>query len=252
MTTHWTTRCIGAAILLLATVAGTAVSAAAQSTNGDQTPTLRYPELSCFLGHEGTLTVLVKQDAHGHPMRVFIKKSSGYHNLDRAAVHWAYRLALPVNQAKASRNATTSWVKIPVVFTLRKHRNPTFWGPDASQIRYVPSGHPLLYKSVGEAFSAVLAKYKLQASDMHGLTVPDIRDPGPHHELWAFIDMNTPKAMVVHMVRDPDAKRPTVAVSALCADGQEACAWTMKSLIRGPGFVYCPKTGAKTDVTWRQ
>jgi hypothetical protein len=58
MTTRWTTRCIGAAILLLATVPGTAVSAGVQSANGDQTPTLRYPELSCFLGHEGTLTVL--------------------------------------------------------------------------------------------------------------------------------------------------------------------------------------------------
>jgi TonB family protein len=53
-------------------------------------PAPPFPPSAIRQGHEGTVTVRVKLNANGEPMEVSVEKSSGYGELDAAAVKGAY------------------------------------------------------------------------------------------------------------------------------------------------------------------
>ena len=48
-------------------------------------PAPRYPRQSLRDGHAGTVTLRVRVDEYGQPQEVVIERSSGHHELDRAA-----------------------------------------------------------------------------------------------------------------------------------------------------------------------
>jgi TonB family protein len=54
------------------------------------TPAPPFPPSAIRQGHEGTVTVRVKLNADGDPVDVSVEKSSGYSELDAAAVKGAY------------------------------------------------------------------------------------------------------------------------------------------------------------------
>ncbi len=77
-----------------------------------------YPWRARRMGWEGTTLLRVLVDQQGHSKSVLISRSSGFDNLDSAAVKavkgWRF------NPARSRAGPVESWVKIPIVFTLKK------------------------------------------------------------------------------------------------------------------------------------
>ena len=76
----------------------------------------RYPPQAVRERHQGTVIVLVTVDAHGFPADIQIAQSSGFQELDRAAVagisQWVYK---PETADGVPRVST---VKVPINFDL--------------------------------------------------------------------------------------------------------------------------------------
>lgn len=75
-----------------------------------------YPSASRRLGEAGTVYLRVHVSAEGHAHKVEVKTSSGFPRLDQSALdtvaQWRF---VP---AKRGSTAVTSWVVVPVVFSL--------------------------------------------------------------------------------------------------------------------------------------
>lgn len=80
----------------------------------------RYPRKARRLGWEGTVLLTVEVLPNGTSGKIEIKKSSGYVDLDRAAVaairRWRFE------PAQAGGSAVSATVEIPVIFTLSEWR----------------------------------------------------------------------------------------------------------------------------------
>ena len=78
-----------------------------------------YPWRARRMGWEGTTLLRVLVDQQGHSKSVLISRSSGFDNLDSAAVKavkgWRF------NPARSGAGPVESWVKIPIVFSLKKN-----------------------------------------------------------------------------------------------------------------------------------
>lgn len=75
-----------------------------------------YPTASRRLGESGTVYLRVQVDADGHALKVELKKSCGFPRLDQSAQETvaAWRF-VPARRGQA---AVTSWVVVPIVFSL--------------------------------------------------------------------------------------------------------------------------------------
>jgi protein TonB len=76
----------------------------------------RYPPQARRLHHEGTVILLVLVGTDGSPKQVKVDQSSGYHELDRAAVQAAKRWKF--NPGTRNGVPYETWGKIPVRFKL--------------------------------------------------------------------------------------------------------------------------------------
>jgi TonB family protein len=98
-------RFAGLGLMLVMTQQAAPIAAAEAQTPGGtfvrptaiSTPTPGYPPEALRQHHEGTVTVRLKLGADGAPLEVLVEKSSGYSELDAAAVSsvstWKYRPA---------------------------------------------------------------------------------------------------------------------------------------------------------------
>jgi protein TonB len=79
-------------------------------------PKPHYPSASRRLSEAGTVYLRVRVSAEGHAYKVELKTSSGFPRLDRSALEtvaqWRF---VP---AKRGSTAVTSWVVVPIVFSL--------------------------------------------------------------------------------------------------------------------------------------
>jgi protein TonB len=80
-------------------------------------PSPEYPALSRRLGEEGQVVLRVRVSAEGLPVRVEVKRSSGFKRLDEAAVGAVKRWKFV--PARRSETPVEAWVLIPISFTLR-------------------------------------------------------------------------------------------------------------------------------------
>jgi TonB family protein len=82
---------------------------------GNPTPVV-YPQVAQSAGEEGTVVVRVYVSESGKPMRVSVAKSSGYADLDNAAVetamNWRYVPAI------RSGAIAADWANVQVVYKL--------------------------------------------------------------------------------------------------------------------------------------
>ncbi len=78
----------------------------------------QYPLLAIRRHHEGTVVLLVLVGVHGQPLKVEIGASSGYRELDRAAVQAARQWRF--NPGRRDGIAYKAWARIPVTFALRQ------------------------------------------------------------------------------------------------------------------------------------
>lgn len=83
-----------------------------------QNPKPAYPRLSRRLGEEGEVRLKVQVGVEGQVLQVSVVRSSGYDRLDEAALNavrsWRFKAAMRGDQA------VSSWVEIPVKFTLEE------------------------------------------------------------------------------------------------------------------------------------
>ncbi|MCP4595434.1 energy transducer TonB [Neptuniibacter sp.] len=77
----------------------------------------KYPRKAQRKRQEGTVLVRVLVDAFGQNEDVVLHKSSGYESLDEAALKAV--TGWQIKPAVVAGKAVSSWVEIPVVFSLR-------------------------------------------------------------------------------------------------------------------------------------
>jgi protein TonB len=81
-------------------------------------PAPGYPPLSRRLGEEGRVLLRVQVSADGKPVNVEMKRSSGFPRLDEAAIKAAAKWRFV--PARQGDSALTSWVEVPIQFSLQK------------------------------------------------------------------------------------------------------------------------------------
>lgn len=94
------------------------ISAARYDADYLNNPPPVYPPLARRLGEEGKVLLRVQVSPEGLPLAVEIHQSSGHPRLDEAARKAAGRWRFV--PARQGNNAITSWVEIPVQFSLRQ------------------------------------------------------------------------------------------------------------------------------------
>jgi periplasmic protein TonB len=75
-----------------------------------------YPSASRRLGETGTVYLRVQVSGEGQALQVELKKSSGFTRLDQSAQETVARWKFV--PAKKGNNPVTSWVVVPIVFSL--------------------------------------------------------------------------------------------------------------------------------------
>jgi len=68
--------------------------------------------------HQGTVILLVLVGVNGQPLEVKVDKSSGYHELDRAAIRAAK--GWQFNPGTTDGVPTKGWARVPVTFKLNQ------------------------------------------------------------------------------------------------------------------------------------
>ncbi len=178
-----------------------------------------------------TLMVLVEPD--GRPVDATVEHSSGYRQLDKAAIEAVHTWRFQVNGGKKPGSAW--YARIPVNFNDTVHERPEFWGSAYAHPHYVRATEPFAYPSVAAAFNAVSIKY----GDKHissYQTFPDAEKANAPGDLWMFLDMDTTQPIAIHFKRGGSIPAPTVELSVLCGDGAAACERRMPVFLRGPAF----------------
>ncbi|TCJ15102.1 energy transducer TonB [Parasulfuritortus cantonensis] len=79
-------------------------------------PKPAYPLISRRLGEQGVVHLRVHVGTDGLPLKVEVKRSSGFERLDRCAQETVTRWRFV--PAKRGSNAVASWVVVPIVFSL--------------------------------------------------------------------------------------------------------------------------------------
>jgi protein TonB len=94
------------------------VTAARYDANYLNNPAPAYPPIARRLGEEGRVLLSVQVSGDGKPLNISVKQSSGYNRLDAAAskavLNWRF---VPAHQGESTMS---SWVDIPVQFSLKK------------------------------------------------------------------------------------------------------------------------------------
>lgn len=110
-------------LLAFAAMAGSGMSAAAADTSAPHVNTalptpVQYPAAAQAAGEQGTVVVQLFIDGTGAPSRYSVVKSSGFPDLDLAALetamNWHY---VP---AQRDGGPVSDWTKVSVVYTLPK------------------------------------------------------------------------------------------------------------------------------------
>lgn len=78
----------------------------------------RYPPQAIRQRHEGTVILLVLVATDGTPKQVKVEQSSGYRELDRAAIQAAERWRF--NPGNRNGIPYEGWARVPVSFTLNQ------------------------------------------------------------------------------------------------------------------------------------
>ena len=114
-------NCLG--FLAFAALAGSGMSAAAADTSAPHVntalpTTVKYPAAAQAAGEQGTVVVQLFIDETGAPSRYSVVKSSGFPDLDLAALetamNWHY---VP---AQRGGDTVSDWTQVSVVYTLPK------------------------------------------------------------------------------------------------------------------------------------
>lgn len=94
------------------------VTAARYDADYLNNPAPAYPAVSRRLGEEGRVLLRVNVSAEGKVLAVELKKTSGFERLDEAARNAAAKWRfVPAHQGNT---AITSWVEVPIQFSLKK------------------------------------------------------------------------------------------------------------------------------------
>lgn len=78
----------------------------------------RYPPQAVRMRHQGTVVLLVLVDTDGSPVEVKVDKSSGYRELDRAAIQAAKKWRF--NPGTRDGTPYKGWARVPVTFNLNQ------------------------------------------------------------------------------------------------------------------------------------
>ncbi|QDE39454.1 energy transducer TonB [Luteibacter pinisoli] len=120
---------------------------------------LEYPPSAVDAGEQGTATVRALVEATGRASHITIETSSGYPDLDAAAVRsvsqWTFKPAMKSGKPEAS------WVRVPLAFQLNEP--PGEGGPDMGRVMQTLSSVVVGYLGVavwfvGFIWSWILAK----------------------------------------------------------------------------------------------
>lgn len=195
----------------------------------------QYPGMSIYAAEEGTVTMLVLVQPDGRPASVHFESSSGYRQLDHAARTAVLGWTFPANGG--AKPGQPWYARLPVTFHMdpKLADKPGYWGAAYRNPHYVRASAPFPFPSVAAAWEAMLARYGSKSqSNLVSYPVPDA--DGIPVELWVFLDQGSAHAIALHFTRGGTLPAPSVAMSALCADGADNCEQRMKTLLVGPPF----------------
>lgn len=190
-----------------------------------------YPGFATLYGLHGTVTVLVLVGTDGHPKDVKVETSSGYRELDEAAVNAARTWSFSPEIKNGI--AAEAYVRTPVAFNWSGFQKPS----RASTVHYEEDPDPIPYSSVEEALADVskIAEIRPKSNTKDPpLLMFGVQSTDGSKERWFFTDVNTDDAMVVRYTHTftPDGIKGKVA--ALCKKGPSFCERRMPWILKGP------------------
>ena len=113
--------------------------------------------------------------------------------------------------------------------------HPGYWGA------IIPTGivcgvaGSFLFSDVASAYEAMASRQgRKSGAGMTGYAIRDFK--GVPLELWLFLDVGLPHGIGLHFVRGGSLAAPSVAMTALCSDGEAICESRMSVLLNGPAF----------------
>lgn len=219
----------------------------------------RYPGYAFLEGHTGNALLVITIGAGGTVINAQVSQSSGYRELDAAALH-AVR-AWKFNKLDPGLPSYPRAARVPFRFVLPKAARhlvllPLQQGDDGAASkpalqwprgyahpRYIAASGAAVYQSVAGAVDAleqgsepVFGAYgtltEFVHADAHGQT--DI--------IWFVLDRGTPNAMAVRYSFAGTAAAPLVEISALCSADAATCSERTRALLQGPFFASATPT----------
>ncbi len=179
------------------------------------------------------LLVLIQPD--GSPVDIKVAVTSGFRQLDKAAIMAVRQWQL---QANGGPHPGADWyAKLPVSFRVNEdylRDQSGYWGNAYTKPHDVISSEAIPYPSVGAAYQAMIDRYGPKGR-LNLVSYPVLDEAGVPVDARVFLDPASINAVALHFVRG-SLSAPLVAMSALYADGAESCAQRMRTFLMGPPF----------------
>jgi TonB family protein len=220
------------------TQAGTAVDPDAL-TSTFQTPSYKvrnppvYPGFEAAYGDQGTTMLLILVGTDGAPRDIKVERSSGWRNLDiaalNAAIHW--RFVAEIKNAVA----VEGYVRVPVAFTITP-AGQSEWPQAYRDVPIEADEASISYATVTEAIMGVAAQAHQDVYTGSGTQFHDYVIYDDHHvvrELWYFTDIATDRAMAIRYTFAGTPENPVTKAAVLC-DNVNLCNERMSKVLAGP------------------
>lgn len=213
----------------------------------------KYPGFAFLEGRTGNALLVITVGAVGTVIDAGVSKSSGYRELDAAALHavreWKF------NKLNAGLPYYPRSAKVPFHFALppaARHvvlvprqqgeddsvPKPTLqWPRGYAHPSYIRADGAAVYQSVDVAVEA-LEHESEPVFGAHGTLTEFVHADaqGRPNIIWFVLDRGTPYAMAVRYAFAGTAAAPLVEVSALCGADTEICSDRSRALLQGPFF----------------
>lgn len=213
----------------------------------------KYPGFAFLEGHVGDALLVITIGATGAVIDAHVSKSSGYRELDTAALravrHWQF------NKLDPDLPLYTRPAKVPFHFALPpsarhvvlipRHQGedgPTSkpalqWPRGYAHPRYIAGDGAAVYQSVVVAIEA-LERGPEPVFGAHGTLTEFVHADaqGQPDFIWFVLDRDTPNAMAVRYAFAGTAAAPLVEVSAVCGTDATNCSDRTRALLQGPFF----------------
>ena len=219
----------------------------------------RYPGFAFLAGHVGDALLVITVGATGTVIDAYVSKSSGYRELDTAALHavrhWQF------NKLASDLPSYTRPAKVPFHFALppaARHvvliprqqgedgpaSKPALqWPHGYAHPRYIAAEGAAVHQSVAEAIEA-LEHGSEPVFGAHGTLTEFVHADaqGQPDIIWFVLDRGTPNAMAVRYAFAGTAGAPLVEVSVVCGADAATCSDRTRALLQGPFFATAAPT----------